>query len=92
MPVTDAAFAEQILKVYWRDGLLIAIPSDESARLVVLEKLAEDFEPGREYAGLEVNFRILDHYDDYRSVLKEMLTAGVLEKKGAKYVRPVRQK
>ena len=60
----DEAFAEKVKRVFWRDGLIVALPSQLKKRKVLLDLLLEDFEPGRSYTEQEVNFKLLDHHDD----------------------------
>lgn len=85
---SNEAYREQVLKTFWKDGLVLLLPSDKEMRKILLLKIAEDFEPGRSYSELEVNFKILDHYDDYRLVRKELIDSGILTKTRGQYIRP----
>ena len=40
----DEAFAEKVKKVFWRDGLIVMMPSQLKKRKVLLDLLALDFE------------------------------------------------
>ena len=84
----DDAFAEKVKKVFWRDGLIVMMPSQLKKRKVLLDLLLEDFEPGRSYTEQEVNFKLLDHYDDYCTVRREMVDFGLLIREKGRYVRP----
>ena len=86
--IYDAAFAEKVKKVFWRDGLIVVLPSQLKKRKVLLDLLIEDFEPGRSYTEQEVNFKILDHYDDYCTVRREMVDLGLLLREKGRYIRP----
>lgn len=68
----DEAFAEKVKRVFWRDGLIVALPSQLKKRKVLLDLLLEDFEPGRSYTEQEVNFKLLDHHDDYCALRREL--------------------
>ena len=84
----DDAFAEKVKKVFWRDGLIVMMPSQLKKRKVLLDLLALDFEPGRSYTEQEVNFKLLDHYDDYCTVRREMVDFGLLVRNNGLYLRP----
>ena len=83
----DEAFAEKVKKVFWRDGLIVMMPSQLKKRKVLLDLLALDFEPGRSYTEQEVNFKILDHYDDYCTARREMVDYGLLRREKGTYYR-----
>lgn len=83
----DEAFAEKVKRAFWRDGLIVALPSQLKKRKVLLDLMAEDFEPGRSYTEQEVNFMILDHYDDYCAVRRELVDFGLLRREKGKYYR-----
>ena len=87
----DEAFAEKVKKVFWRDGLIVMMPSQLKKRKVLLDLLALDFEPGRSYTEQEVNFKILDHYDDYCTARREMVDVGLLKREKGLYVRPAQE-
>ena len=53
-----------------------------------LDLILQDFEPGRSYTEQEVNFKILDHYDDYCTVRRELVDFGLLIREKGRYVRP----
>lgn len=78
---------EKVLGTYVKDGLVLLLPSDREQRKIVLEYLAEDLESGRPYSEMELNFRILDHYDDYLTVRREMVAEGILKRDRGGYYR-----
>ena len=86
--VYDDAFAEKVKRSFWREGLILFMPSQLKKRKVPLDLLVQDFEPGRSYTEQEVNFKLLDHYDDYCTVRREMVDFGMLVRKNGLYVRP----
>ena len=88
----DEAFAEKVRRAFWRDGLIVAMPSQLKKRKVLLDMIAEDFEPGRSYTEQEVNFKLLDHHDDYCSLRREMVELGMLQRKNGLYMRPAGEK
>ena len=86
--IYDEAFAEKVKKTFWRDGLIVMLPSQLKKRKVLLDLLLEDFQPGRSYTEQEVNFKILDHYDDYCTVRRELVDLGLLKREKGLYIRP----
>ena len=53
--IYDEAFAEKVRRSFWRDGLIVAMPSQLKKRKVLLDLIALDFESGRTYTEQEVN-------------------------------------
>jgi hypothetical protein len=86
--IYDEAFAEKVRRSFWRDGLIVAMPSQLKKRKVLLDLIALDFESGRTYTEQEINFRILDHYDDYCTLRREMVDLGLLRREKGLYRKP----
>lgn len=83
----DEAFAEKVKRAFWRDGLIIALPSQLKKRKVLLDMIALDFAPNRSYTEQEVNFLILDHYDDYCTLRRELVDFGLLRREKGLYYK-----
>jgi hypothetical protein len=90
--IYDEAFAEKVRRSFWRDGLIVAMPSQLKKRKVLLDLIARDFQPGRSYTEQEVNFKLLDHHDDYCALRREMVELGMLQRKNGLYMRPAGEK
>ena len=69
------------------DGRITALPARESKRRVVLEYVAERFEPGREYGEREVNGLLLSIHDDPASLRRYLVDEGLLERTAGVYRR-----
>ena len=76
-----------ILGRFFRDGRLTSVPTNASKRSLVLEKLAQDFEPGRRYTEREVNFRIQMAYHDYAAIRRYMVDGGLMDRADGAYWR-----
>lgn len=87
----DEAFAQKVLKTFVREGIIIMLPTQPEMRKVLLDYLAKDFEPGRAYTEQEVKFKLLDHYDDYRTLRRELVNSGLLTRKKTTYTRPIEE-
>lgn len=73
------------------DGKITALPKKRPARMLVLARLAEKFEPSRDYTEREVN-RIIDAWHTFGDLFllrREMIEAGVLcrTRDGSRYWR-----
>lgn len=68
-------------------GRLVQMPARRSKRLVVLDRVARAFEPGRRYPEQEVNFILLDVYDDYAALRRYLVDEGFLAREGGVYWR-----
>lgn len=84
----EEAFAREVLKTFVRQGIVIMLPAQPEKRRVLLEYMMQDFEPGQTYTEQEVNFKILDHYDDYAALRRELVEQGLLVRKKGGYMVP----
>jgi hypothetical protein len=62
----------RVLRSFMREGRLEAIPTARSKRRVVLEYLAQQFEPGRRYPEKQVN-KILARFNEDTAALRRYL-------------------
>jgi excisionase family DNA binding protein len=60
-----------------KSGKLTALPAKRSARLPILNRLIEEFEPNRTYAEKEVNAVLRRFHDDVASLRREMVGVGL---------------
>ena len=63
---------QKVIQRFIRDGRLLQMPAKRDKRLLVLDHVAQSFEPGRSYPELEVN-ETLRHYDDDVATLRRYL-------------------
>ena len=83
----DEEFQAKVFRSFLRDGLIIAMPAQRKKRKVLLDYMVQDFEFDRPYTELEVNFKILDHYDDHCTVRREMIAEGLMKREHGIYYR-----
>ena len=69
------------------DGRLHTIPSKHAKRLVVLDHLAQSFEPGARYEEAEVNLVLRRFHDDYAALRRYLVENGFLTREGGVYWR-----
>jgi hypothetical protein len=69
------------------DGRLLVIPVKHAKRLVVLDYLAQMFEPGERYPELEVNRRLRGVHDDVATLRRYLVEEGFLDRESGVYWR-----
>lgn len=69
------------------DGRLVRIPVKRSKRLVVLDLLAQEFEPGEVYPETEVNTRLRSYHDDVAALRRWLVDEGFLARENSWYWR-----
>lgn len=69
------------------DGRLRSIPSKLSKRLVILDHLAQLFEPGQKYPEAEVNRRLREVHQDVAALRRYLVEEGFLDREGGRYWR-----
>lgn len=79
--------ADRILKIFLRDGKLVQIPVVHSKRLVVLDWLANTFEPGRAYAEKDVNERLSAFHADYAALRRYLVDEEFMHRRDGFYWR-----
>lgn len=69
------------------DGRLITVPAKRAKRLLVLDRLAQLFEPGERYPEAEVNRRLRTVHDDVAMLRRYLVDEGFLDREGGVYWR-----
>jgi hypothetical protein len=82
--VDDAA----ILRTFFdAQGRLVTVPAKRGKRLVVLDHLAQRFEPGERYSETEVNNRLREAHDDVAALRRYLVDEGFLSREAGVYWR-----
>jgi hypothetical protein len=76
------------LAAYFRSGRLETIPAGRDRRQALLVHVAQEFEPGREYAEDEVNRILQAVHSDHATLRRYLVDAGVLRRDRGVYRRP----
>jgi hypothetical protein len=74
-------------KPFFREGQLLAIPRRRSARLAVLDLLANQFEPGRRYTEKNVNWVLSQYHPDFCSLRRYLVDEEFLGRSDGMYWR-----
>lgn len=69
------------------DGRLRTIPSKQSKLLVVLDRLAQEFEPGWNYPEAEVNQILLRFHPDFAALRRYLVENGFMTREDNVYWR-----
>lgn len=69
------------------DGRLVNLPTKRSKRLVVLERLAQEFEPGQHYSERAVNAALRRFDEDVAALRRYLVDEGFLDRSSGEYWR-----
>jgi hypothetical protein len=75
------------LSAFVRDGKLVTIPRRHTKRLILLDWLAQSFEPGRHYTEAEVNQVLVAVYPDFATLRRYLVDEGLLDREAGRYWR-----
>ena len=76
-----------VLGRFFRGEQLVEIPAARGKRLVILERLALDFEPGVRYPEAEVNAMLQRYHPDYAALRRHLVDEGFLDRHAGEYWR-----
>jgi hypothetical protein len=76
-----------VLRGFFDDGRLVSIPVQRAKRLVVLDFLSQQFDPGKTYPEREVNAILSRFYPDYATVRRYLVDEEFLERREGFYWR-----
>jgi hypothetical protein len=79
--------AAKVLRAFVRDGRLLSIPTAASKRRVVLDLVAQDFEPGRRYSERMVNLMVGKWHADTAALRRYLVDEGFLDREAGEYWR-----
>jgi hypothetical protein len=69
------------------DGSLKTIPAQRKKLMVILNHIAQTFEPGRRYPEQEVNRILSDFHADTATLRRELVGSGLLNRERGEYWR-----
>ena len=76
-----------LLSRFVKDGRLVTIPVAHAKRLVVLDWLAQEFEPGRHYSEAEVNAILVQRHPDTAALRRYLVDDDFLDRANGEYWR-----
>ena len=78
---------KELLRRFFSGTRLTEIPANRTKRSLVLERLAQEFEPGFRYQEQDVNFRLQLFHPDYASLRRYMVEEGIMTRAEGVYWR-----
>lgn len=76
-----------VLRAFVRDGRLAAIPVQRAKLVVVLDRLAQEFEPGRRYPERQVNAILRRWHPDVAALRRHLVDEGFCQREAGVYWR-----
>jgi hypothetical protein len=76
-----------VLRAFFRGGRLVRVPAQRTKRLVVLDRLARDFELGVRYPEVEVNEILVAYHPDYAALRRYLVEEDFLARENGVYWR-----
>ncbi len=86
-PLTEEQKKERVLRSFVKDGRVAAMPARMGKRAVILAFAAERFEKGRAYTEREVNETLRGIHEDYCTLRRELVDAGLMTRASGEYRR-----
>jgi hypothetical protein len=88
-PEHDDAPSEHqaVMRAFVRDGRLTSIPTQHSKRVVILDWLVQDFEPGRRYSEAMVNLILGQRHADTAALRRYLVDNDFLDRAEGMYWR-----
>jgi hypothetical protein len=77
----------RVLRTYLRAGRLTGIPVQRTKRLVILDRLAQEFDVGTHYPERDVNRILRRFHDDVASLRRYLVDEGFLDRHAGEYWR-----
>ena len=76
-----------MLSTFVKDGRIVTMPTKRAKRLVVLDHVAQSFEPGRTYPEPEVNEVLRVFHEDVAALRRYLVDEGFLTREAGVYWR-----
>lgn len=85
--VREEQYRQKVRNSFMEYGRLKSIPSQRKKERIILEEISQDMQAGKEYSEKEINEIIMRYYDDYCTLRRDMISEGILQRKGSIYKR-----
>ncbi len=81
----DEKYQKAVLNTFFKFGRLIQIPVQRKKKEIILKKLLEQFEAGKDYTEREVNEILTAYHEDYCALRRSMIEFGLMTRKNEIY-------
>ena len=82
-----AASPEQVLRRFVTDGRITQMPAGRANRVLVLERVAQAFEPGTRYPEADVDAVLRTWFDDHAALRRYLIDEALLDRADGVYWR-----
>ncbi len=79
--------SDEVVGRFIKDGRLVIMPTKRSKLLLVLDRIAQDFEPGRTYPEPEVNDVLEGYHEDFAALRRYLVDEAFMTREGGVYWR-----
>src|SRR5215472_4333247 len=86
-PVLDAVASDPQLRVFLAKGRIETLPAKRSRRLLLLDHIAQAFEPGVRYPEQAVSLFLGELHPDYAALRRYLVDEDFLARSGGQYWR-----
>ena len=80
----EAAYEREVISTFFKYGRLTRLPAQRKKQEIILREISRRFERGRDYPEPEVNAIILEVFDDFCTVRREMIACGLMTRQAVK--------
>ncbi len=87
--VGQDAYRQKVKDIFFSHGRLKKIPAQRKKLQIVLEELAEAFEPERAYSEREVSIILSEFHDDFATLRRELVNFGLMTRANGIYRRVI---
>ncbi len=78
-------YRERVLRIFFKYGRLKKIPTQRKKQLIILEHIAQDFEPDRAYSEMEVNRILVEFNDDVAWLRRSLVEHQLMSRENGVY-------
>ena len=83
--VQPDAYREKVLRIFFRHGRLKKIPAQLKKQRIILEQIAQEFEPDRNYEEMELNRMLVDFNDDVAWLRRSLVEHQLMTRENGIY-------
>ena len=80
----EDAYEREVIATFFKYGRLTRLPAQRKKQEIVLREISRRFERDRDYSEPEVNAIILEVFDDFCTVRREMIGCGLMTRRPEK--------
>lgn len=81
----EEEYRKKVIESFFKYGKLKSIPAQRKKERICLEEIAKSFEKGKVYDEKEINEIILEYFDDYCTIRRDMISEKMISREGTKY-------